>query len=548
MFKIARNGLAVAITALISQSAVAGTDIYFNPLTQSAAVASPNHINELTGPWVVAAGIGQENLTSLREIEEDINQSVGRAAYASTSASMFDMIAYSPSGSALLIPHESPWGAGLSRYTISSDESHLIFVGDGNGISCDNPGAIEENREEFVSCANWENDFAAFDPARMTPNGTALVGEEWSGEGRIIEIMNPFDNIQNPVAGDPAADVEYRELNSIANVAHEGINFSEKYNDTIYYVDEWRSGSIYKFVMSSAGDYTQGQTFVLSADNFNGNAADYYNDESNVGQTRTGPATWVPITDADGKPLEGLTDPFRNGPTNDPRENDDTRGGRVAADEVNGTPFGRPEDMEISQLPNGNEIMYFTATSETSIYSVEMMEDGTAHIGILADADTPTNVGFPATTGKLNSPDNLAQDALGNIYIIEDAPNRSDVGGDIWFVRDADNDGVAESIDHFMSIQVDGSEATGMIFSPTDPTEFVVAVQHPDSTNLDEVPDGFGDAVWKFDLSTVVPPLCREEDRWAWKKTCTNAHHYRFVNMLQRAAGIEPDHEGRRHR
>jgi hypothetical protein len=86
-----------------------------------------------------------------------------------------------------------------------------------------------------------------------------------------------------------------------------------------------------------------------------------------------------------------------------------------------------------------------------------------------------------------------------------------------------------------MSIQVDGSEATGMIFNPVNPTEFVVAVQHPDSTNLDNVPEGFGDAVWKFDLTDIVPPQCATEDRQGGKKTCSNMSDYKFVKMLERA-------------
>lgn len=87
--------------------------------------------------------------------------------------------------------------------------------------------------------------------------------------------------------------------------------------------------------------------------------------------------------------------------------------------------------------------------------------------------------------------------------MIEDAPNGSSTGVDIWFGRDTNNDGVAESPDHFMSIRADGSESTGMIFNPRQPTEFVIAVQHPDSTGLAQVSDGLGDAVWQFDLSDV---------------------------------------------
>lgn len=477
--KYIRHNLGFASFIACSSFAVAGTDLWFTPLTESAPVTLPNSSEELGQPWVTPPGISQTNLTSMDEIEGAMlaGQSVVRAPLAGTSASMWDMVAYDPTGQYIFIPHETPWGAGCSRYDIVNDFNEIIFQGDGGGFGGD-----------------WSNDYAAFDPARFTPNGTVFLGEEWSGEGRIIEVLNPMAAAQ---------DIRWRELQSIANVAHEGINFSKMYDDTIYYIDEWNSGSIYKFVMKNAGDYTVGQTFVLSVNSFKGNPADLWNDESNAGQSRTGNATWMPITDRNGKAFPNLTDPFRNGPTNDPRSSSDTRGGRVAADEVGGTPFGRPEDMVVSTIGD-REVIYFCATSERTVYSVEMRGRGGAKVGILASADTPRNLGQEPTTGVLNSPDNLAIDALGNIYIIEDAPNGSDTGGDIWFARDADSDGVAESLDHFMSIRVDGSEATGMIFNPANPLEYVVAVQHPDSTDLANVPDGFGDALWKFDLSGIA--------------------------------------------
>ena len=56
-----------------------------------------------------------------------------------------------------------------------------------------------------------------------------------------------------------------------------------------------------------------------------------------------------------------------------------------------------------------------------------------------------------------------------------------------------------------------------MIFNPVKPTEFVVAVQHPDSTDLAQVPNGLGDAVWQFDLSTI--------------------ENQKFVRALERACG-----------
>lgn len=438
----------------------------------------------MNAPWVVPAGVTQENLTSMNEIEADPAQSVGRAAdivdpetgevlTAGTSQSMWDMAAYDATGRFVFNPHESPWGAGLSRYDRWADENTLLWAGDGQG-------ALD----------NWSNDYGAFDPATFTTNCTVFVAEEWTAEGRVMETLNPF--------ADPD-EIQVRELESIANTAHEGLRFSHD-EKTLYFIDEWNSGSIYKFVMKNKRDYTRGQTFVLVVDDFAGDPAANYNEGDNVNQPRTGTATWVPITDRWGRPLTA-TDPFRNGPTDDPRTNPETRGGRGAADEVNGTPYGRPEDIELGFLKNGREVLYFTATSENSVYSVELLPGNKAMVRLFANGSTPKNVGFPETTGALNSPDNLAQDALGNIYIIEDAPNSSTTGGDIWFVRDLDDDGVAESLDHFLSIRVSGSEATGMIFNPQDPTQFVVNVQHPDTTDLDAHPDGFGDALWQFDVS-----------------------------------------------
>lgn len=474
-----------SLPLFFGHSVHAGSDLYFIPLTQSAFVVTPNHVKEKTAPWVAPKGVTQRNLTSLSEIEADARQSVIRSDNGNN-ASKFDMMAFDPTGKFIFIPHETYSSAGLSRYNIEKDVSEVLLYGDGEGLK-----------------GNWENDYGSFDPARFTPNGTVILAEEWSGLGRVFEVTNPMA---------PVADIKVRELQGIANVSHEGIQFSKQFKDTIYFIDEYESGSIYKFVMTTAGDYSQGQTFVLSVDAFKGKPASSWNAWGQKSKTRTGAATWKPLTDANGKPLT-KTNPFRNGPPGNPSD-PNTLGGRGSADEAGGTPYGRPEDIEVGTLANGHEVFYFTATAEQTVYSVEVIKGTSAYVRIFAnETQTPKNLGQAKTSATLNAPDNLAQDANGNIYIVEDAPNGSNIGGDVWFARDINNDGVAESLDHFLSIQVAGSESTGMIFNPVKPNEFVLSVQHPTSTTLGKDKQGFGDAIWLFDISKIVSPVIKSKTR-----------------------------------
>ncbi len=499
-----RQQLAAAIMAITAAGAVsAGTDVFFNPLTQSTAVATPNHINEINSPWQSPAGVSQVNLTSLHEIEADASQSVIRVSGLASTASMFDMVSFDASGKYVFIPHETQFGAGLTRYSIADDFAEVLVEGDGDGASGD-----------------WSADYGAFDPSSWTPNNTLFLAEEWSGQGRLFEVTNPLAT---------ANQINMRELNSVPNVSHEGLRFNRDAT-ALYFIDEDNSGSIYKFVPTVKGDYTKGQSFVLVVDAFAGDASLNYNAGVNATAVRTGAATWVPISDANGVKLT-TADPYDNA----------TRGGRAAANEVKGAPYGRPEDIEVGRLANGREVVYFAATSELAIYCVEELGNRKATVRLTASQlATPKNLDHPATTGTLDSPDNLAQDALGNIYVVEDWPNSSNIGGDIWFVRDVNGDGVAESLDHFLSLQADGAESTGMIFNPAKPTQFVIAVQHPDSTN--DVANGFGDAVWLFEIADVVAPPCvnehdddRKGDDSKGVKTCSNSDDANFIKKLIKA-------------
>lgn len=505
MNRFSKKAIVTAMMLAGVQTAFAATDVFFNPLIQSAAVAQvPNHQNELNSPWQMPAGVSATNLTSLREIESDASQSTVRVPGLGSSASMTDMSAFDPTGRYIFLPHETQFGAGLTRYDMETDKAVNLFKGDMNG-----------------SHGDWSGDYGALDPATWTPVDTLLVAEEWSGQGRVFEVMNPMADVET------GETVQVRELHSIPNVSHEGLRFNHD-GTALYFIDEDNSGSIYKFVPSVKDDYSKGQSFALVVDAFAGDAAVNWNAAANAGAVRTGMAMWVPLTDADGVALTAH-DPFDN--TN--------RGGRAAANDVNGTPFGRPEDVEVGYLKNGHEVVYVNATSENAVYSIEELRDGKAMVRLAASRATPKNLGYAPTTGEISDPDNMAQDALGNIYIVEDKPNGDNVGGDVWFLRDTNRDGVAESMDHFMSLQVKGAENTGMVFRPGHPTQFIINVQHPEST-ADAI-NGQGDATWLLDLKDVVAPPCvgrddrHHERKRGGVKTCSDGDDVNFIKKLVKA-------------
>ena len=67
-------------------------------------------------------------------------------------------------------------------------------------------------------------------------------------------------------------------------------------------------------------------------------------------------------------------------------------------------------------------------------------------------------------------------DADGNIYIIEDQPGGA---ADIWFAKDTNRDGIADSLGRWASLSTPGAEPTGLYFDKFDPNIAYLNVQHP---------------------------------------------------------------------
>lgn len=413
------------------------------PLPASAPITT---VGENTAPFLLSDGLTQSLIT---------NRTILTAKGLPTTFGLWDMSAFDKNSKYVFIPSEVATGAGVFRYTLKTGKFKTLLLGDNTGIRTADPALFNP----------LVGDYGRLDPATTTPWKTLLVGEE-NGGGRLFEIRNPNSNGQ----------IIVNWVSSIPGVAHEGLRFDKDGN--LYFIDEDNSGSIYKFVPSKKKSLKTGQTFVLKVTGFTGAANEVWNSATNTGTVRTGAAIWVPMTNKNGVPLT-VANPFVYVTA---------AGGRIAADELVGTPFGRPEDMTFKTLANGNEAFIFSATSENTLYKVELTGANTATVGVFMDRNTTDLATGLAVGSAYASPDNVATGADGTIYALEDLePN----GGDIWKAIDADNDGVAESMGRWASLGVTGSEPTGLEQDPNDPKRFIVNVQHPASGN---------DALWEIRL------------------------------------------------
>ncbi len=285
--------------------------------------------------------------------------------------------------------------------------------------------------------AGWRR----LDGIRWTPWGTLLFAEETTG-GRLFEaFLDPED---------PTTVVGVEERAAAGILRHEGIEALA--DGTVFVIDELNGGSIYKFVPTKRADLSDGRLYALKLTGLT-DAQQLWN--SDAYQQKVGAFEWVAldmdqvIVDAD-----------------------------AAANTVNATEFGRPEDVEVI-----GSTLYVANTSEDRVVAIDL-DKNVLTTFVEKGLNVAVEDSGAGVTG-FNNPDNLAQGPNGRLWIVED-----NYLSDIWVAGvDNDHDGAADLVEQFASLKDTGAEISGIYFGK-DPKTLFLNVQHPDKP--------LADGTWKI--------------------------------------------------
>ena len=442
-----RTPVAVALSLLaLSASALAANSQFsnFTPLPASAGPIPVNGAGEATPLTLSSVNFSQKSIAD-RTTQNNL--------VAGSNSGNWDMI------------DTNRTGPDASRYLFMPFETGT------GGVQRVDLWDANYNTRTVTIVAPGTQGFVAGDASRWTPFGSYLTAEEsWgtgSTKGRLFEVTNATTAAANGGT--------FIQRSVIPRVSHEGLAFDSA--KSMYFVDELNGGAVYKYV-SNNPNATNGNDYFASGQSFALRVGSGGQFEGTTGAPIVGASSWQAVTNAAGGAIAGVSTVLGDG----------TIDGRVTADHASvlSSGFNRPEDMEI-QTVAGTERVYFATTSSGSFNSgtsrVYNLDVNTGEVKLFADTNTiDLATGLKVGSG-LKSADNLAIDADGNMYIIED--RNGGVDNDIWFARDLNKDGdlldAGEGIGRWASNGTQGSEMTGLFFSLTDPNKAFVNIQHPSS-------------------------------------------------------------------
>ncbi|WP_179354386.1 LamG-like jellyroll fold domain-containing protein [Winogradskyella vidalii] len=300
----------------------------------------------------------------------------------------------------------------------------------------------------------------------ITPWGTVVTAEESTNSGDVNG--DGYEDVGWLVEIDPVTasvldydnDGQKDKLWAMGRMNHENVVITDD-GTTAYYGEDGGTHCVYKYVMDTPGDLTEGTVYVLNMD-----IALSGNDPS----SSTG--TWIEV------PNDTQSD----------RNNLSTIAGNLG-----GTAFNGVEDVEINPITGK---IYFAAKGLSRVYrftdnGVTLSDFETFVGGMNYDVTSENGTQSEAWA---DGNDNLTFDDKGNLWVLQDGGKNY-----IWVVR-PDHTQSNPNIELFASMP-SGSEPTGLTFTPDYKYGFF-SVQHPSGSNTSQV-DASGNEV-TFNVSATI--------------------------------------------
>jgi hypothetical protein len=287
----------------------------------------------------------------------------------------------------------------------------------------------------LVQRTDWER----FDGIVWTPWNTILAAEEVNPASRADpDVPQAQGGLVYEI--DPATGAAVVRP-ALGAMAHEGIRMGADGN--VYEGEDDGPGHVFKFVPDTKGDLSSGQLYALKITNDAGD--------------RTGIAEWVAL-DRNAVQVNANTEAIAKGATG----------------------YSAVEDIEIGTSTGddhrGNHTIFAVVSGEDRILAVNLNAHGSGDI-VVSDY-VRKGVNAPA---DFDSPDNVALDRAGNLYITEDpggSPPSKTMGDDVWFAPFNQHSGAQSlPVQRFFSLTDCESEPSGLYMSISNRTLFV-SLQH----------------------------------------------------------------------
>lgn len=340
---------------------------------------------------------------------------------------------------------------GVSMFDIHLNKSTKLW-------EVDNSRAVVFNNSALVktirNCSGGTTPWATVVTAEESTAAGDVNGDGYQDVGWLVEIDPVTAKVMDYGKGQ-------EKLWAMGRMNHENVVVSND-RTTAYYGEDGGTHCLYKYIMDTPGNLSEGSVYVLKMD--------------------------LPLSGSDPSSANGTWIKVPNATQSDRNYLN------TVASSLGGTSFNGIEDVEINPITGQ---IYFTAKGFSRVYKFTDKGDSVTEFETFVggmDYTVTTETG-PRTEPWADGNDNLTFDDKGNLWVLQDGGKNY-----IWIVR-PDHTQSNPNVQLFASMP-SGGEPTGLTFTPDYKYGFF-SIQHPAGSNVAQV-DAAGKNIAINTSTTVV--------------------------------------------